>query len=282
MSDIQHGITETPATAGFRKAMRTAWDNVPFLVIVAIAFFGSFNHIVELAERHGQKSIEAMAIAVVVDLLCYVGAKERNRDKKLGREKKWGLVAYPTVVLTLGVVTTLTANLATASRGTWGHIVAAIPAAVLLLVIALLERRTTHTPKIAGPVPAHGPEVTRDHAQGHAGRDRTETRDQSAQDQDQPIPVIPERPAVKPAVRAPSRKPAAAERLVQGPMRSMDHLQREALAVIAEHNAETGECTHGGVVGKRLSNKELGRAIQVSNDLVGEIRRQIKDREEAA
>ena len=57
------------------------------------------------------------------------------------------------------------------------------------------------------------------------------------------------------------------------PMRSMDELQRQALDAIAQHKTKTGD---------RMNNKELARALRVSNELAGEIRRQIKDREEGA
>lgn len=57
------------------------------------------------------------------------------------------------------------------------------------------------------------------------------------------------------------------------PMRSMDELQRQALEAIAGHRSRTGD---------RMNNKQLARALRVSNDLAGEIRRQIKDREESA
>lgn len=55
--------------------------------------------------------------------------------------------------------------------------------------------------------------------------------------------------------------------------RSRRELQDQALAILAAHRAETG---------RRMNNKDLGRALQVSNDLTGEIRKEIKDREEAA
>jgi hypothetical protein len=55
--------------------------------------------------------------------------------------------------------------------------------------------------------------------------------------------------------------------------RSRDELQDQALAAIAAHWASEGV---------RMNNKQLGRAIRVSNDLAGELRHEIKDREEAA
>lgn len=69
----------------------------------------------------------------------------------------------------------------------------------------------------------------------------------------------------------PPRRPR--DRSQSQPMRSMDELQRQALDAITEHRTRTGD---------RMNNKELARALRVSNDLAGEIRRQIKDREEGA
>lgn len=289
MSNNERGTTGTPATSGFRKAMRTVWDNVPFLAIVAIAFFGSFNHIVELAERHGQKNVEAMAIAVVVDLLCYVGAKERNRDKKLGRQPKWGVVAYPTVVLTLGVVTTLTANLATASRGTWGHIVAAIPAAVLLLVIALLERRTTFTPKIAVPVPGKVPGTAAVEPVPVPGWVPAQTREPRY-----PVPALPvvpgtASPELPAGYREVESQPAQSTGMDASPasareetkpepdgatsFRSESDLEEEALSILAAHKEATG---------KRMNTKDLAVALGVRYKRALVIRSEIQDREGVA
>ena len=55
--------------------------------------------------------------------------------------------------------------------------------------------------------------------------------------------------------------------------RSRSELHQQALTILAAYRTETG---------KRMNNKDLGRALQVSNDLAGEIRKEIKDREEAA
>lgn len=248
---------------------------VAIAALIVISFTGSYTHIVDLAQKHNQHGIEARATAAVVDILCYVFAAERQRDKRIGRKKRWGIVTFPTLGLIVGVSASLAMNLALAGSGPWGYTIAAIPCAALLLVITLLERRTTFTSKIAGPVPAAGPEVSQDQqdrAQDQAPQDQVDDQDQAAQDQ--PVPVMPAaRPASRTTVVAERPETPAVERPAQGPMRSMDHLKHEALAAVRQHRV-----AHG----RRMNNKELARALRVSNELAGEVRRQIKDQEEAA
>jgi Protein of unknown function (DUF2637) len=287
------GRRTTPPQRPGRARAAFGWvrSNAPFAAIIAISFGGSYNHIVTLAEKNGQHGIEAKAIAATVDLLCYIFARERQRDKEIGRERR-GLVSYPTMGLSIGVITTLAANLATAGAGPWGHIVAAIPAAVLLLVIGLMERRASFRPKIAEPAGDHGPGTAQDQrrdqkAPGSAvRRDHRQDRDQdhAAATQDQPgtspARVVLPPPAVAPVILPPAAEPPA--KAAPGPMRTMGTLQRQALSVIDEHKNETGECSHGARLGERMNNKELARALQVSNHLAGEVRKQIREREEGA
>lgn len=105
-------------------------------------------------------------------------------------------------------------------------------------------------PKITGPGQDRRREDRQDRRRRDREQDHTEDQRRDRQDQDED----------------------RSESLV-GPMRSMDELQRQALTIIAAYRAETG---------RRINNKDLGRALRVSNDLVGEVRRQVKDREEAA
>ena len=66
-------------------------------------------------------------------LLCVIGGRERIRDKKVGRRKKWGLVAWPMVVLSLGISLTIAFNWAAAGKGSLtDHLIAIVPSATLL------------------------------------------------------------------------------------------------------------------------------------------------------
>ena len=125
---IRHGWRETVA------------DNAVPLILVAIAFGGSFTHWVHLAAGHGQRGLLAPAVAVCVDLGAYMAARERQRDLRLGRKRR-GWVSWPTLVLAATIGLTLSGNLASAGRGPWGIITALIPGVFLLLAISLMERR---------------------------------------------------------------------------------------------------------------------------------------------
>lgn len=129
----------------WKAAFRWLGNDAPVLAIVAISFVGSYGHIIELAEKHGQHGIEAKATAAVVDLFCYVMAMERQRDRSIGRPAA-GPLSLPSAFLVLGVVATLAINLATAGKGGWGHVIAAIPPAGLILAIIILERRKSFVP----------------------------------------------------------------------------------------------------------------------------------------
>lgn len=64
--------------------------------------------------------------------------------------------------------------------------------------------------------------------------------------------------------------------------RSRTELQEQGLAILRDHAAETTSCAHGARLGVRMNNKEFARALKVSNELGGEIRSEIKDREAVA
>ncbi|MED7926241.1 DUF2637 domain-containing protein [Nonomuraea sp. LP-02] len=117
-------------------------DTGPVLVLAAIAGAGSFTHIRDTATEHGQSGWMSWAVAVCIDLTCVMAARERQRDKKTGRTRR-GLVSWPVLVLTGGIVLSLAANLAQADPTVWGWITAATPAAAFLIAISMLERRAT-------------------------------------------------------------------------------------------------------------------------------------------
>ncbi|MEU8109099.1 DUF2637 domain-containing protein [Nonomuraea muscovyensis] len=131
----------------------TLLDSAPVVVLAVIAAVGSFTHIAELADEHGQHGWQSWAVAVCIDLMCIMAARERQRDKRTGRPRR-GPVSWPTLVLTGGIVLTLAANLARAEPSPWGWICAATPAVAFLVAVSMLERRTSHQ-----PAPAPAPET---------------------------------------------------------------------------------------------------------------------------
>lgn len=127
-------------------------DTGPVLVLAAIAGAGSFTHIRDTATDHGQTGWMSWAVAVCVDLTCVMAARERQRDKKTGRQRT-GLVSWPTLVLAGGIVLSLAANLHQAEPTMWGWLTAATPAGAFLIAVSMLERRA------ATPRPASSPAV---------------------------------------------------------------------------------------------------------------------------
>jgi hypothetical protein len=116
-------------------------DSGPVVVLASIAAAGSFTHIRDTADQHGQHGWMAWAIAVCVDLTCVMAARERQRDRRTGR--RTGPVSWPTLVLSGGVSLSLAANLAQAERTTWGWLTAATPAGAFLVAVSMLERRSS-------------------------------------------------------------------------------------------------------------------------------------------
>ncbi|GAA1516692.1 DUF2637 domain-containing protein [Sphaerisporangium rubeum] len=134
-----------------RRIKAALMDNGPVLVLAAIAAVGSFDHISKLAAKHGQIEWRAWAVAVCIDLMCVMAAREIQRDKRTGR-RRHGPLSWPSVVLAGGITLTLAANLAEADPTPWGWIVAATPAGAFLIAMSMLERRAGHTATPAAAV----------------------------------------------------------------------------------------------------------------------------------
>src|SRR5262245_45289962 len=120
---------------------RLVADVGPLTVIAGIAGAASFTHIHDTAAQHGPSGWMAWAIAVCTDLLAVMAAREIQRDMRAGRRCTW-----PVLVLSIGAVLSLAANLAQAEPSPWGRIVAGTPAGAFLVAISMVERRarTTH------------------------------------------------------------------------------------------------------------------------------------------
>ncbi|WP_289008500.1 DUF2637 domain-containing protein [uncultured Thermomonospora sp.] len=129
-----------------RLALRLL-DSGPVVILALIAGAGSFTHIRDTAIEAGQTGWMAWAVAVCVDLTCVMAARERQRDKKIGRKRN-GPISWPTLVLIGGIVLSLAANLRQAQPTVWGWVTAATPAVAFLVAVSMLERRAS------GPRPA--------------------------------------------------------------------------------------------------------------------------------
>ncbi|MEV5554354.1 DUF2637 domain-containing protein [Nonomuraea wenchangensis] len=143
-------------------------DTGPVLVLAAIAGAGSFTHIRDTASQHGQTGWMSWAVAVCTDLTCVMAARERQRDKRSGKGRR-GVISWPVLVLTGGIILSLAANLAQADPTVWGWITAATPAAAFLIAISMLERRASRpgpsTTQATSPVPVSAPELVPHNAQ---------------------------------------------------------------------------------------------------------------------
>lgn len=168
-------------------------DSGPVIVLAVIAAVGSFDHISSLAAKHGQTSWRSWAVAVCIDLMCVMAAREIQRDKRTGRPRR-GLISWPSLVLTGGIVLTLAANLAEADPSPWGWIIAATPAGAFLIAMSMLERRAGHTP---APQTVCGDPVVVEHVP--AGND-AQSPEAAAELDPAPVPTSPSRPEIDPAV----------------------------------------------------------------------------------
>ena len=68
-------------------------DSGPVVVLASIAAAGSFTHIRDTADQHGQHGWMAWAIAVCIDLTCVMAARERQRDRRTDRRTRAGVLA---------------------------------------------------------------------------------------------------------------------------------------------------------------------------------------------
>jgi hypothetical protein len=140
------------------RLARIVADVGPLTIIAGIAGAASFTHIHDTAAEHGQAGWMAWAIAVCIDLLAVMAAREIQRDMRAGRRCTW-----PVLVLAIGAALSLAANLAQAEPSPWGRIVAGTPAGAFLVAISMVERRarTNHAAALTNrpAAPAERPPV---------------------------------------------------------------------------------------------------------------------------
>ncbi|GAA4588649.1 hypothetical protein GCM10023194_40860 [Planotetraspora phitsanulokensis] len=227
-----------PRPGRFRAAVV---DSAPVLILAGIAAVGSFTHISTLAAKYGQKGWQSWAVAVCIDLMCVMAAREIQRDKRTGRPRR-GLLSWPSLVLSGGIVLTLAANLAEAHHSPWGWIVAGTPAGAFLIAMSMLERRAGHTPQ---------PRVV----------DAELIPEQSS-------PAAPAPAAATPAIAAephPQLSPSAPARPAVTPVLSP--------AVLDDARYLADE--HARLHGTSITAGELQRRLRLSPDLSSEVLRQI-------
>ncbi|KAB8197666.1 DUF2637 domain-containing protein [Nonomuraea phyllanthi] len=218
-----------------------AWllNTGPVLVLALIAGAGSFTHIRDTASQHGQTGWMSWAIAICIDLTCVMAARERQRDKKTGRTQR-GLVSWPVLVLTGGIILSLAANLAQATPTVWGWITAATPAGAFLVAVSMLERRAgaTRTNSLQDVPETSSPAAQTSHAVSAESRN---------------VPLA-DRPALAPAdeVDRPHDAPAPDPTLV-------DYARR----VADEHHTK-----HGEPITADLIRTRLGVSDQLATDLL--------------
>jgi hypothetical protein len=161
------------------KVRQWLGENAVQLILYGIAFGGSFDHWMHLADRNGQTGLESLIAGVCVDLGVYRMTQERSRDARDGRGRK-GWCSLPTLFLIGLVALTLAGNVASATHTAWGVIISLIPGAVLLMSIALMERRAAEDARRAR---ARRAEVAAD----REARERQQQADQRQRERQQAL-----------------------------------------------------------------------------------------------
>ena len=221
-----------------RKLAAVAVDSGPVAVLAGIAGAGSFTHIRDTANEHGQHGPMAWAIAVCIDLTCVMAARERQRDRRTGRTTR--RVSWPALVLAGGVLLSLAANLAQAEPTVWGWLTAATPAGAFLVAVSMLERRST------GRRPAPSPAVLSFPIPPSFGKPQDEPQDETPR-QGELVPV-------------PDQPPSSTTT-------SGDPLVAYACRVAAEHQSR-----HGRPITRDALRARLGVSNQLASDLLRQIR----------
>ncbi|WP_405086425.1 DUF2637 domain-containing protein [Microbispora sp. NBC_01389] len=227
-------------------------DSGPVVVLAVIAAVGSFDHISTLAAKHGQKDWRSWAVAVCIDLMCVMAAREIQRDKRTGRPRR-GRLSWPSLVLTGGITLTLAANLAEADPTAWGWILAATPAGAFLIAMSMLERRAGHTP----PPAVVDAELLTDQPHDAAEASACEDRPQVATSNESPAELDPAPSTATPSTPSAPVRSATAPAPVVSPA-----VLDDARYFAAEYQRLHGEVIPAG---------ELQRRMRVSPDVASEL-----------
>lgn len=238
-------------------------DSGPVLVLAGIAAAGSFTHIRDTAAEHGQHGWMAWAIAVCIDLTCVMAARERQRDKRIGRITS--RLSWPTCVLVGGILLSLAANLAQADRTAWGWVTAATPALAFLVAVSMLERRAGHAPEPAPEIEQHAPEPVEVESAAPSpvhtvnGHKASSPRPELSPTPDPAPPAI-----AAHAPRGPSSAPASAGPAGPGPS--------PALVTYARQVADTHQAQHG----EPITGDQLRARLKIGTDLATVLLREIR------
>ncbi|GDY28774.1 DUF2637 domain-containing protein [Gandjariella thermophila] len=135
---------------------------IPVLVATVLGGIGAaagFTHTHDWAEHHGQHGWLAWADAVVIEGIATVAGFEIHRDHRAGRHPSWR--SFPVVVLVVGFVVQMAAQVAEAEPSLPGWLLAAMPALGFLTVVKLLIRRIpADTPAPSTPDTDHTDKAT--------------------------------------------------------------------------------------------------------------------------
>ena len=112
----------------------------------------SYSHVQQVAAEHGAQLWASHAMAISVELMAIGAALEIRARRRAGQPTAWAWV-----VLAVGIVATVAANLETALAAGWGTAVAVWPAVAYLLAASLEATRSdpppTEAAETAGPAP---------------------------------------------------------------------------------------------------------------------------------
>jgi hypothetical protein len=239
-----------------RRLVMLARSYVPMYFVLLVAFYGSFGNIMILVNSQGVHGWRARAAAAVYDAVCMVCVDERRRDRAAERTHR-GWFSMPVTVLLGAISLTLAANLATAPPNAWGYIIHGTEPTCVLLIVLMLERRSTPVPAPAAAVPD---------APDGSGRTGSGTGSGSGSGTGSGSGSGPKRPG---KVTAPAEPwlPAPFERHAVESLPVLLGRIRRGMAEYAEHN--DGRAMSGERVGKWLgcSKKEaLGYLAQIREE----------------
>jgi hypothetical protein len=128
-------------------------------VVAVIAASSSYSHMVDVAQRYGERQEVALALPISVDGMLIVASAAMVEDKRAGRTVRWSA----RIAFAAGVGASVAANIAAAQPTLGARIVAAWPALALLLVVEMLARPARRaTPVTADNQPAATAAVTPD------------------------------------------------------------------------------------------------------------------------
>ncbi|MFC5754718.1 DUF2637 domain-containing protein [Actinomadura rugatobispora] len=240
-------------------------DTGPVLVLAAIAAAGSFTHIRDTAAEHGQGGWMAWAVAVCIDLTCVMAARERQRDKRTGRDT--ARLSWPTLVLVGGILLSLAANLAQAEPSVWGWLSAATPAGAFLVAVSMLERRASGSSASRPAVPAV-PSSDALTVPPSFGRPNDSPSTSTA------FPVPAESPV--PVVEDESRPelPAVQDEQTEIPVPAAESAPRPAAPLLdfARRVADERKAQHGRPITRDALRGRLGVSNQLASDLLRQLR----------